>query len=151
MTTLLAVGDQPFAPKVTLEQVEWAIALVRHGNAAFLKRIDAGEVGEGTAGGRERKVMDLCREFQFLPPDKLPGWLKNGKAMQDANIVPRRYLQQRTQRLAAFEGHKLRHTPALNMAIKTATDNGNLMEVKKDKLVEMFSFHGQGYRVLCST
>ena len=148
VATLLAVGDHPFAPKVTLEQVEWAIALVRHGNAAFLKRIDAGEVGEGTDGGRERKVMDLCREFMLLPADKMPVWLKDGKGMQAAAIVPRRYLQQRTQRLAAFEGHKLGHTPALNMAIKTATDNGNLMEVKKDKLVEMFSFHGQGYRVL---
>ena len=151
VATLLAVSDNPFNPEVTLEQVHWAVTLVLHGNAAFLKRIDAGEVGEGTDGGRERKVMDLCREFQSLPVDKLPGWLKNGKAMQDANIVPRRYLQQRTQRLAAFDGHKLGHTPALNMAIKTATDNGNLMEVKKDKLVEMFSFHGQGYRVLCTT
>ncbi|MBY8821381.1 DUF3987 domain-containing protein [Sphingomonas colocasiae] len=151
VATLLAVGDQPFEPKVTLAQVEWAITLVRHGNAAFLKRIDAGEVGEGTDGGRERKVIDLCREFLSLPADhKALRNYKHGKEMQQNGIVPRRYLQQRTQRLAAFEGHKLGHTPALNMAIKTAIDNGALMEVRKDRLVE-YSYFGQAYRALCLT
>lgn len=147
VATLLAVADNPFSPEVTVEQVQWAVTLVLHGNAAFLKRINAGEVGEATDGGREQKVLDLCREF-LLPSAKLPSWLKNGNAMQEASIVPRRYLQQRTQRLAAFENHKLGHTAALNMTIKTAITNGNLMEVKQDRLVEMFGFHGQAYRVL---
>jgi hypothetical protein len=34
------------------------------------------------------------------------------------------------------------------MAIKTAVTNGNLMDVKGDRLVEQFGFHGQAYRVL---
>lgn len=148
VAALLAVGDKPFGPVVTVEQAEWAVTLIRHGIAAFDRRIRQGEVGEGSDGGREQKVMELCREFQFLPADKLPTWLKHGKAMQDANIVPRRYLQQRTQRQAAFANFKLGHTAALNMAIKTAITNGKLMDVKGDKLVEQFAFFGQGYRVL---
>ena len=147
VATLLAVGDQPFDPKVTLEQVQWAVALVRHGNAAFLKRISTGEVGEGTDGGREQKVLDICREF-LLPTGKIPTWLKNGQGMKEAGIVPRKYLQQRTQRLAAFDNHKHGHTAALDMTIRTAITNGNLMEVKGDRLVEMFSFHGKAYRWL---
>jgi len=148
VAALLAVGDQYLNPVVTEEQAAWAIALIRHGVAAFDKRIRQGDIGEGSDSGREQKVLDLCREFLFLPSDKLPSWLKNGKAMQDANIVPRRYLQQRTQRLAAFDRHKLGHTAALNMAIKTAMTNGNLMEVKKEPLVEQFSFFGQAYRLV---
>lgn len=150
VAALLAVGDNHLKPVVTEEQATWAITLMRHGITSFLNRLKAGEVGEGTDGGRERKVLDLCNEFRDLPADKLPKWLKDGKAMQDANIVPRKYLQQRTQRISAFEKHKMGHTASLNMAIKTAITNGNLMEVKGDKLVEMFSFHGQAYRVLCS-
>jgi len=148
---LLAVGDQYLDPVVTEEQAVWAITLLRHGIGAFLKRLHAGEVGEGTDGGREQKVMDLCREFLLLPTNKLPGWLKHGKAMQDASIVPRKWLQQRTQRLSAFEKHKLGHTASLNMAIKTAVTNSNLMEVRKEPLSEQFGFHGQAYRVLCLT
>jgi len=151
VAALLAVGDKPFGPVVTVEQAEWAVTLMRHGIAAFDRRIRQGEVGEGSDGGREQKVMELCREFLFLPADKLPAWLKNGKAMQDAGIVPRKYLQQRTQRFAAFERHKMGHTQALNMAIKTAVTNSNLMEVRKEPLSEQFGYHGQAYRVLCFT
>lgn len=148
VAALLAVGDSPFSPVVSRDQAEWSVALVRHGIAAFERRIRLGEVGEGSDGGREQKVLDLCREFLTLPTGKLPSWLKNGEQMQSASIVPRRYLQQRTQRLTAFENFKLGHTAALNMAIKTATTNGNLMEVKGDKLVDMFNYHGQAFRVL---
>ena len=148
VAALLAVGDNCFKPVVTAEQAEWAVTLMRHGIAAFDRRIRQGEVGEGSDGGREQKVIELCKEFVTLPADKLPAWLKNGRAMQEAGIVPRRYLQQRTQRFAAFEKFKLGHTAALNMAIKTAVTNGKLMDVKGDKLVENFSFHGQAYRAL---
>jgi len=151
VSALLAVGDNPFGPTVTLEQVQWAVLLIRHGIAAFENRIRTGEVGEGTDGGREQKVLDLCREFLFLPAEKMPAWLKDGERMRQSFIVPRKYLQQRTQRLSAFEKFNLGHTSALNMAIKTAITNGNLMEVKKDALVEQFGFHGQAYRMLCAT
>ena len=148
---LLAVGDNPFQPMVTDEQAAWAIMLVRHGISAFERRIRLGEVGEGSDGGREAKVLDLCREFLTMPADKLPSWLKDGAAMQQASIIPRRYLQQRTQRLTAFENFRAGHTVALDNALKAAVANGNLMNVKKDKLVEMFGYHGQAYRMICPT
>lgn len=151
VAALLAVGDQYLNPVVSVEQAEWAVTLMRHGIAAFDRRIRQGEVGEGSDGGREQKVMELCGEFLTLPANKLPAWLRNGKAMQEAGIVPRKYLQQRTQRFAAFEKHKLGHTAALNMALKTAVTNANLMEVRKEPLSEQFGYHGLAYRVLCLT
>lgn len=149
VAALLAVGDTPFGPIVTVEQAEWAVTLIRHGVAAFDRRIRQGEVGEGSDGGREAKVLDLCREFLNLPADsKALTEYKYAPAMQQAFIVPRNYLQRRTQRMSAFEKFKLGHTAALNMAIKTAISNGNLMEVKKEPLSEQFNFGGQAYRVL---
>lgn len=151
VSALLAVADNHLHPLVTLEQAEWAVLLIRHGIAAFDRRIRQGDVGEGSDGGREQKVLQLCREFLTLPADKLPSYLKGGAALQEHSIVPRKYLQHRTQRLAAFEKHKLGHTKALSLAIQTAMTNGNLMEVKKEKLLENYGFHGQAYRVLCLT
>jgi len=148
VAALLAVGEHYLSPIVTAEQAEWAITLMRHGIAAFEKRIRQGEVGEGSDGGREQKVLDLCREFILLPPEKLPGYLKDGAALQRVGIVPRKYLQQRTQRLAAFERHKRGHTGALDTAIRTAVTNGSLMEVKKDALVNQYAYFGQAFRVL---
>lgn len=149
VAALLAVGDNYLHPVVTPEHAHWAVSLVRHGNAAFDRRIRQGDVGEGSDGGRERKVLELCREFILMPADKVPGWLKGGKAMQNAGIVPRKFLQHRTQRVAAFEKHKLGHTAALNMAVKTAITNGNLIEARKLDLVQHYGFAGEAYRMLC--
>lgn len=151
VAALLAVGDNYNFPAVTDEHADWAIALMRHGTSAVLNRLRAGDVGEGTDGGREQKVLELCKEFILLPTDKMPSWLKQGEQMRQSGIVPRKFLQQRTQRLAAFGRYKHGHTVALDMAIKTAITNGNLMDVKGDKLVEQFGFHGKAYRVLCVT
>ena len=148
VAALLAVGDNHLFPSVTIEQAEWAVSLIRHGITTFAKRIRAGDVGEGTDGGREQKVLELCKEFILLSTDKLPSWLKQGEQMRQSGIVPRKFLQQRTQRLATFDGYKHGHTVALNMAIKTAITNGNLMDVSRDKMVDQFGFHGQAYRVL---
>lgn len=145
---LLAVGENPFEPVITVEQATWAIALIHHGIDAFAKRIRSGDVGEGTDGGREQKVLDICRKFLALTPDKMPHWLKYGDKMREALVIPRRYIQQQTQRVAAFEKHKLGHTQALNMAIKTAMANGNLMEVKKLDMDEQFNFNGEGVRYI---
>lgn len=150
VAALLAVGNDPFAPAVSVEQAAYAVNLVRHGASAFLRRIRAGDVGEGSDGGREQKVLELCREFLTLPADKMPFDLKDGERMRQAFIVPRNYLQRRTQRLAAFGKFKHGHTTALNVALKTAVTNGNLMEVKKEALVEQFGFHGQAFRWLAS-
>ncbi|MDH2135092.1 YfjI family protein, partial [Sphingobium yanoikuyae] len=147
VAALLAVGDNMSNPIVTVEQAQWAIGLIEYGNSTFLDRINAGEVGEGTDGGRESKVIGVCREF-ITPGAKMPKGLKNGEEMGKNGIVPRLYLQTRTQRVAAFEKHKLGAKAALDLAINTAIANGKLMEVKKDKLVEIYDFHGRAFRVL---
>ena len=146
---LLAVGDNHMFPVVTDEQAAWAITLMRHSTSSLLKRIGAGEVGEGSDGGREAKVLELCREFLNLPAGhkKLAGY-KRGEEMKQAGIVPRRFLQQRTQRLSAFEKHRQGHTAALDMAIKIAIGNGYLIEVKKEALIEKYDTFGRAYRVV---
>lgn len=149
IAALLAVGDNYLKPIVTVEQARWAIGLVEYGNGTFLDRIDAGEVGAGTDSGREQKVIDVCVEFLRLPDNhKRLAEYKHGKAMRDAGIVPRRYIQQRTQRLSMFENHPLKHTSAMIGAIKSAIANGKIMEVKKDKMAESYNFNGEGYRLL---
>ena len=149
VAALLAVGDAYLNPIVTVEQAQWAIGLVEYGNGTFLGRIESGEVGVGTDSGREQKVIDVCVEFLGLPDNhkRLTDYT-HGARMKEASIVPRRYIQQKTQRFSMFENHPLKHTAALNLAIKTAIANGKIMEVKKVKMAENYNYHGDGYRLL---
>lgn len=142
---LLAVGENPFVPAVTEEQASWAISLVRHGIAAFEKRIGNGDVGEGSDAGRERKVLEVCKDF-LRQSDQ-----QKFAEMRKANIIPRSYIQTRTQRVAAFYNHKLGATGAMGLALRSAVANGHLIEIKRRLLVENFGYHGDAYRLVIPT
>lgn len=149
VAALLSVGDNYLNPVVTVEQAQWAIGLIEYGNSTFLGRIESGEVGVGTDSGREQKVIDVCLEFHGLADNhKKLAEYKHGKAMRDMGIVPRRYIQQRTQRLSMFENHPLKHTASLNATMKTAIANGKLKLVKDTVMAENYSYHGDGYRLI---
>jgi hypothetical protein len=149
VAALLAVGDNYLNPIVTVEQAQWAIGLVEYGNSTFLSRIDSGEVGVGTDSGREQKIINICVEWLALPDDHAKvAKYRHGKEMKAMSIVPRRYIQERTQRQSMFENHPLKHTASMVGAIKSAIAHAKLMEVKKDKMAESYSYHGEGYRLL---
>src|SRR3546814_608525 len=131
VAALLAVGDNFTNPIVTVEQAQWAIGLIEYGNGTFLGRIESGEVGVGTDSGREQKVIDVCLEFLGLADNhKKLGEYKHGKAMRDAGIVPRRYIQQRTQRFSMFENHPLRHTASMLAAARKSVVSGKRVSVR---------------------
>lgn len=151
VAALLAVGDSYLNPVVSIDHAQWAIGLVEYGNSTFLTRIASGEVGAGTDSGREQKIINICLEWLALPDDhaKVRKY-KHGKEMKAMSIVPRRYLTERTQRLSMFENHPLKHIASMTGAIKSAIANARLMEVKKDKMSENYSFNGEGYRLIDS-
>lgn len=128
ISALLAVADQYLFPKVAAPHVEWATALVRQDIALFSKRLLNGDVGEGSDSGRERRLIELCRDY-LLMTTALPASMKKYEDAQKAGVIPHSYLTQKTQRLAMFENHPQGHCAALKVAISAAIDNGRLQLV----------------------
>lgn len=145
VAALLAVGDNHLFPTVTDAQAEWAVALTRHGIAAFARRISRGDVGEASDDAREKKLLSFLRDYieKSVPPSyKVP------PRMLEDGVVPRSYLQMRSASLPAFRNHKLGATKALDETIRSLIASGKMMEIKHDKVVEMYSHHGKSFRVL---
>jgi len=145
---LLAVGDHYLFPTISVAHAEWAINLVRHDITVFSKRIQSGDVGEGSDGGRERKLIELCREYLLLTDATVPNWArKYDEAWRNA-LVPHSYLSQRTQRLSAFENHPRGHKVALSSAIGAAMDNGRLHLISPATLEKLgLSARGKMYAI----
>lgn len=148
IAALLAVADNYLFPSVTMEQVSWAISLIRHDIGVFSKRLRSGDIGEGTDEGRERKLLDICREYLSMTETDLPDYTKPWNDMRRQGWIPRKYLQIRTQRLSAFGKHPRGHKAALDQAIQTAIDNGHLFAISKVRAVESFGFHGNVFGAL---
>ncbi|WP_339695744.1 DUF3987 domain-containing protein [Celeribacter baekdonensis] len=141
---LLAVADNYIYPMIDDGHIDWAIGLVRRDIATFSKRLESGDVGDGDNACFD-KLMSVLKHYIT---HELSDGYKVPSGMQQNSIVPHNYLSQRTRNHAAFYNHKLGAARALDATIYAMINSGCLIEVQKDKLVEGYSFHGKGYRIV---
>lgn len=144
IAAILSVGDNYMHPVIEKKHCDWAIDLIMADIAIMQKRLSAGDVGLNDTS-RERKAVAIIQEFLSRP---IPASYKVPEAMREASIIPRPYLQQRAARASAFYKHKFGPNKALTETLQGLADSGYIMEVKGDKLVEMFNYHGKAFRIL---
>jgi hypothetical protein len=144
VAAILAVGDNFMHPVIEQHHAEWAIDLIMADISIMQKRLSSGDVGLNDTS-RERKAVAVIQEFLAKP---IPASYKVPETMREAGIIPRPYLQQRTARASAFYKHKFGPNKALSETLDGLVQSGYIMEVKGDKLVDMYSYHGKAYRVL---
>ena len=144
VASLLAVMDHPYVPVVRIEHVAWALTLVRQDIELFQSRKPGGGIGTDD-DARERKLLTFMKDYLLKP---VPRSYKVPDRMQENSIVPRSFLQMRSATLPAFNNHKLGARRALDDTMRSLIANGYVMEVKSDRLVEHYSFHGVAYRIL---
>lgn len=144
VAAILAVADNYMNPVMTKEHADWAIALIMADIDIMRKRLSSGDVGLNDTS-RERKAVAVIQEFLSKP---IPPSYKVPDDMRKAGIVPRPYLQQRTSRASAFYKHKFGANKALDETLQQLVASGYIMEVKGDKLVEMYNYHGRAFRII---
>lgn len=144
VASLLAVADNCFSPLVTMAHVEWAIGLVRHDIRVFGGRIANGDVGDDDAA-RQAKLLGMCRDY-------FHGGLPKGYGIPDhmhaKAIVPRKYLQIRSGRIASFKNARDGALRAFDSALRSMCDCGYLMEMDKMKAAEDYGYQGKCYRIV---
>ena len=130
IASILAVADNYGQPSISCEHAAWARAVVQADIASFTKRNESGDVGTGDHT-REQKLLAILRDYLNNGP---PASYKVPKGMQQNGIVPRKYLQIRTQRMPQFTSHKLGASTALDHTLRSLVASGYLMESDKKSL-----------------
>jgi hypothetical protein len=144
IAALLAVGDNYMNPIINKVHADWAIALILADIDIMKKRLESGDVGLNDTS-RERKVVKIIQDYLSRP---IPKGYKLPDDMRQSGIIPRNYIQTRIARTSSFYKHKYGPTKGLDETLNLLMSSGYIMEVKGDKLVEMFNHHGRGFRVL---
>jgi len=144
LAALVAIPDNPMAPVIQLHHVQWALHAVRNDIALMLRRLREGDVGISDHS-REQKLQTYLTEYLTEP---IPESYSVPAALVRAGIVPRKYLQIRSQKTPSFAQHALGATRALDETLRSMCDSGYLLEVSRDKLATEYAFTGKAYRIL---
>lgn len=144
VAALLSIGENPNEPVIQPPHVTWAMDLIRRDIELMRKRLEAGDVGQGD-DSRSKKLLHIMHEFLSTPLSSSYGVPQD---MQRDGIVPRKYLQVRTARVAAFYQAQQGGKRALDDAINTCLDNGHIVEVPKEKAGELYTYQGRCFRIV---
>lgn len=144
IAALLATADNFITPVVSYDHAKWALDVVRRDIAVMQRKITEGDVGQGDVV-REKKLISVIKGY-FT--SRVPESYRIPEALVKNGIIPRKFMQMRTNTLTQFTGHRLGSTIALDLTIKSLIDSGYLMEVDKNKMAETYNFHGRCFRVL---
>lgn len=142
--SLLAVADNFANPVIQKVHAEWALNLVQRDVQIMRTKLDGGDIGVDDAS-RTRKVLALMADY--IKGNISKSYDLHPKMLEDG-VVPRKYLQIRTGRLANFTKHRLGSTAALDQTLKSIVDSGYAMEIDKNKCHEAYGFQGRCFRVI---
>lgn len=130
-----------------MAHAQWALTLVRREIEVFIRRQEAGDIGEGDHI-RRKKVLGAMK-YYLLNKDagKIKGY-GTTQAMMNDLIIPHSWITARLSNQTAFTSHRLGQSEALKQTLRDLVDNGTIMEVPKIRCVENYGFHGKCYGLL---
>lgn len=133
---LIAVGINPYAPNVTIENVKWASNLVEHDVEALSKKFEDGEVGNkiNNESLQVKEVLKKVRDYYNKDWEYVKKYSRV-KSLHSARIIPYEYLNKRLSSMGAFNTDK-KVKPSIPIAntIRLMIDTGILKECSKAEL-----------------
>ena len=141
---VLAAADNFQTPVVTKEHLLWAQQMVLNDASGMLNKIKGGDVGADDTS-RFKKLQGLLKEYAkgkiSVGYNVHPHMLRDG-------IIPRSYLQRRTGQIRCFVSYRLGATLALDHTLKTAIDSGYILEIAKERGMELYNYSGRAFQIL---
>jgi hypothetical protein len=150
LAALIAVGVDMAHPVITKEMYFWAKDIVERNIYTLAKRFETGRIG--SSSNELRQIYDLKRIIKQYLISTYSRYEKLGyvtKAMHHKKVFPHKLLSQRTNNLASYkdEKHRGRANEFLTKVLKVMIDNGDLVEVSKMSMQQMFQNDMKAYMV----
>lgn len=141
---LLGVGDNHVKPVIQIQHAEWAIDLILRDIGVMMRRMEEGDVGMDDKA-RRSKMLALLKEYLEKEPAKsysIP------PAMRKEGIIPKRILQIKSARKAAFTNYRHGAARGLNEQLKYLIEEGILIECDNNKIHELYGAQGRCFRIV---
>lgn len=143
----VAVGCNPYDPKISDEMAQWAIDVVLKDVGAIINRFDCGDIGDNNEEMKQMvKLIECCKSYIVEPWSKVSGYRVGTSQLHSERIIPYSYLHKRLGQAAAFRNDRKGPTMALKNILKTMVERGDMQELGRAK-VEEYGVRGVCYVV----
>ena len=147
LAALIAVGINPFDPRIDADTARWAIQLVSHDAHNLLTKFEGGIVGLNS-----EETKQIHEVIKVIAKQLTSDWATvqsygGSAAMHKDRIVPYSAIQRRLASAAAFRKDKLGATAAIRRTLQTLVDRGDLIPMNKVKTTSDYGFSGVSYAV----
>lgn len=147
LSSLVAVGCDPYNPTINEEAVTWARGIIVTAINKIMARFETGMVGRTGDEGRQRnEIVRIIRDYIERPAHEFQKYAVPQK-LHDDRLVPYAYLQRRLAATSAFRSDKMGATYALKRTLSAMVDSGELREIGKGELGKNYNESGRAFAV----
>jgi hypothetical protein len=149
MAALIAVGENPYDPKITAISANWAINLIHKDCSNLLEKFNMGEIGiDNDETKQMTKVCEFFKTFVSKPWSDVQSYVgKNHQILHSQRIVPFGYIQKRVAPLSIFRKDRLGVATALKRALTTLIERGDIEELSKPELSKTYNVSARAFMI----
>lgn len=146
LATLCAVGINPFAPIVTINETLWATGFVVEQINALAAKFANDEVGEvaGDEMKQQRAIMRAIAEYVAEPYTRWKSYHGSFEMHRDG-VITLPHIMQKLRGIAAFKHDRLGATKAIERTIKLLLDGDQLREIPGSQMLARYGCKPRSY------
>lgn len=140
VAAILAIGDNPHTPKVTVDNIEWAASLIATDIVRLMHKFDMGMVGARAINvtSREKAIIDAIRYYVTTEWTQFPKAMRVRPDMHGDRVIPYSLIQNRIGGRACFTSDARGSTAAIHATLKDMTLKGYMSELTDVKQREKY-------------
>lgn len=145
ISALLAIGENYMHPKVTVQHIKWAMTICKNSTYSILERLSNGEIGDGDHS-RMLHVVKLLAEY--VNGKHMGSATKVDFAMQPDGVISYNHICKSLLRRKIFDENRIGGVNAINLTLKSLTEQGYLLEIQRVTAIDTYGFHGRCFKIL---
>ena len=131
VAALVAVGRNPYAPRIESAVALWAIGIEKSNTQNQIRKFEFGEVGEQAQSEQvqQQRVREIVRYWLVETWEKVERYGIGKAELHDDRVIPYSYISKRLTNDSAFKNSKLGATSTLRRTIEELVKFGELVRV----------------------
>lgn len=139
LAALIAVGNNPFNPIITKDDVEWSWNIVQNDIKLLSHKFESGMVGKNSEELKQAEEMTrIIKEYLEKDFEYVAKYLAK-ENLHKNKIICNNYLNNRLGKLAIFRNDRLGTLGALKRCIQSFVDNGKLIAMGGPNFIQKYN------------